>query len=199
MSDMKIVAITGGIGSGKSVVSRLLRVEGYSVYDCDSQAKRIMDNDDEIHRQLQTEFGEEVVVDGVIQRQKLAGLVFGNSDNLRKLNSIVHPAVIADIKKWSAAGQEDLVFIETAILSESGIEALVDAVWVVDAPKDIRVARVMARNNMSESDVRKRIDSQKDNQKFSVPTAVIENCGRNSVIGQVQKLLKTMFNKQNTK
>ena len=196
---MKIVAITGGIGSGKSVVSRLLRVEGYSVYDCDSQAKRIMDNDDEIHRQLQTEFGEEVVVDGVIQRQKLAGLVFGNSDNLRKLNSIVHPAVIADIKKWSAAGQEDLVFIETAILSESGIEALVDAVWVVDAPKNIRVARVMARNNMSESDVRKRIDSQKDNQKFSVPTAVIENCGRNSVIGQVQKLLKTMFNKQNTK
>ena len=196
---MKTVAITGGIGSGKSVVSRLLRVEGYSVYDCDSQAKRIMDNDDEIHRQLQMEFGEEVVVDGVIQRQKLAGLVFGNSDNLRKLNSIVHPAVIADIKKWSAAGQEDLVFIETAILRESGIEALVDAVWVVDAPKDIRVARVMARNNMPESDVRKRIDSQKDNQEFSAPTSVIENYGSNSVIVQVQKLLKTMFNKQNTK
>lgn len=196
---MKTVAITGGIGSGKSVVSRLLRVEGYPVYDCDSQAKRIMDNDDEIHRQLQMEFGEEVVVDGVIQRQKLAGLVFGNSDNLRKLNSIVHPAVIADIKKWSAAGQEDLVFIETAILRESGIEALVDAVWVVDAPKDIRVARVMARNNMPESDVRKRIDSQKDNQEFSAPTSVIENYGSNSVIVQVQKLLKTMFNKQNTK
>ena len=83
---MKTVAITGGIGSGKSVVSRLLRVEGYPVYDCDSQAKRIMDNDAEIQRQLQKAFGEDVVVDGVIHRQKLASLVFGNSENLRKLN-----------------------------------------------------------------------------------------------------------------
>lgn len=77
---MKTVAITGGIGSGKSVVSRLLRVEGYPVYDCDSQAKRIMDNDAEIQRQLQNAFGEDVVVDGVIHRQKLASLVFGNSE-----------------------------------------------------------------------------------------------------------------------
>ena len=169
---MKTVAITGGIGSGKSVVSRLLRVEGYPVYDCDSQAKRIMDNDAEIQRQLQNAFGEDVVVDGVIHRQKLASVVFGNSENLRKLNAIVHPAVIADIKKWSVAEQKDLVFVETAILRESGMETLVDEVWVVDAPKDIRVARVMVRNNMPEEDVRKRIDSQNDNPKFSVPTSV---------------------------
>ena len=127
---MKTVAITGGIGSGKSVVSRLLRVEGYPVYDCDSQAKRIMDNDAEIQRQLQNAFGEDVVVDGVIHRQKLASLVFGNSENLRKLNAIVHPAVIADIKKWSVAEQKDLVFVETAILRESGMETLVDELWV---------------------------------------------------------------------
>ena len=184
---MKTVAITGGIGSGKSVVSRLLRVEGYPVYDCDSQAKRIMDNDAEIQRQLQNAFGEDVVVDGVIHRQKLASLVFGNSENLRKLNSIVHPAVIADIKKWSVAEQKDLVFVETAILRESGMETLVDEVWV------------MLRNNMPEEDVRKRIDSQNDNPKFSVPTSVVENYGSNSVIVQVQNLLKTMFNKQNTK
>ena len=184
---MKTVAITGGIGSGKSVVSRLLRVEGYPVYDCDSQAKRIMDNDAEIQRQLQNAFGEDVVVDGVIHRQKLASLVFGNSE------------VIADIKKWSVAEQKDLVFVETAILRESGMETLVDEVWVVDAPKDIRVARVMVRNNMPEEDVRKRIDSQNDNPKFSVPTSVVENYGSNSVIVQVQNLLKTMFNKQNTK
>lgn len=196
---MKTVAITGGIGSGKSVVSRLLRVEGYPVYDCDSQAKRIMDNDAEIQRQLQKAFGEDVVVDGVIHRQKLASLVFGNSENLRKLNAIVHPAVIADIKKWSVAEQKDSVFVETAILRESGMETLVDEVWVVDAPKDIRVARVMVRNNMPEEDVRKRIDSQNDNPKFSVPTSVVENYGSNSVIVQVQNLLKTMFNKQNTK
>lgn len=118
---------------------------------------------------------------------------------MRKLNSIVHPAVIADIKKWSVAEQKDLVFVETAILRESGMETLVDEVWVVDAPKDIRVARVMARNNMPEEDVRKRIDSQNDNPKFSVPTSVVENYGSNSVIVQVQNLLKTMFNKQNTK
>ena len=122
-----------------------------------------------------------------------------NSENLRKLNAIVHPAVIADIKKWSVAEQKDLVFVETAILRESGMETLVDEVWVVDAPKDIRVARVMVRNNMPEEDVRKRIDSQNDNPKFSVPTSVVENYGSNSVIVQVQNLLKTMFNKQNTK
>ena len=181
------------------VIAGFGAVEGYPVYDCDSQAKRIMDNDAEIQRQLQNAFGEDVVVDGVIHRQKLASLVFGNSENLRKLNAIVHPAVIADIKKWSVAEQKDLVFVETAILRESGMETLVDEVWVVDAPKDIRVARVMVRNNMPEEDVRKRIDSQNDNPKFSVPTSVVENYGSNSVIVQVQNLLKTMFNKQNTK
>ena len=73
------------------------------------------------------------------------------------------------------------------------METLVDEVWVVDAPKDIRVARVMVRNNMPEEDVRKRIDSQNDNPKFSVPTSVVENYGSNSVIVQVQNLLKTMW------
>ena len=119
-----IIAITGGIGSGKSVVSQVLRVAGYPVYDCDSNAKLIMDKDEEMQKQLADSFGSDVVVNGVIQRKVLASLVFADRNKLEKLNAIVHPAVRRDIKRWEETQKSDVVFVETAILKESGVDSL---------------------------------------------------------------------------
>lgn len=186
---MKVVAITGGIGSGKSVVSQLLRIAGYPVYDCDSQAKRQMAESTEIKSRLCDAFGDDVVVDGVIQKSVLANAVFGNAENLKKLNSIVHPAVFDDIRKWAKSQNGDCAFLETAILKESGVDALVDEVWIVDAPVDVRIQRVIARNGLSEGEVRRRIESQASELQFACTTKSIYNYGDHSLMDQVMKLL----------
>ncbi len=186
---MKVVAITGGIGSGKSVVSRLLRIAGYPVYDCDSRAKRLMAESAEIKNRLCDAFGDAVVADGVIQKSVLANVVFGNAEKLNKLNSIVHPVVFDDIRQWTESQTTDCVFVETAILRESGVDALVDEVWIVDAPVDVRIKRVIARNGLSEGEVRQRIESQASELQFVCPTKTICNYGDHPIMVQVMKLL----------
>lgn len=156
---MKRIAIIGGIGSGKSVVSRLLSLMGYPVYDCDSNAKRLMDESEDIHRGLVDIFGPSAVTPEGINRAYIASIAFKDAEKLSKLNSLVHPAVLHDFDRWAQQNGE-IVFVETAILSESGMSKSVDAVWSVEAPLECRVERVMVRNAMSREDVMRRISSQ---------------------------------------
>ena len=156
---MKRIAIIGGIGSGKSVVSRLLSLMGYPVYDCDSNAKRLMDESEDIHRGLVDIFGPPAVTPEGINRADIASIAFKDAEKLSKLNSLVHPAVLHDFDRWAQQNGE-IVFVETAILSESGMSKSVDAVWSVEAPLECRVERVMVRNAMSREDVMRRISSQ---------------------------------------
>lgn len=156
---MKRIAIIGGIGSGKSVVSRLLSLMGYPVYDCDSNAKRLMDESEDIHRELVDIFGPSAVTPEGINRAYIASIAFKDAEKLSKLNSLVHPAVLHDFDRWAQQNGE-IVFVETAILSESGMSKSVDAVWSVEAPLECRVERVMVRNAMSRQDVMRRISSQ---------------------------------------
>ena len=156
---MKRIAIIGGIGSGKSVVSRLLSLMGYPVYDCDSNAKRLMDESEDIHRGLVDIFGPPAVTPEGINRAYIASIAFKDAEKLSKLNSLVHPAVLHDFDRWAQQNGE-IVFVETAILSESGMSKSVDAVWSVEAPLECRVERVMVRNAMSREDVMRRISSQ---------------------------------------
>lgn len=158
---MKITAITGGIGSGKSVVSEMLRTMGYPVYDCDSHAKGIMDADDEIKHAIATQICPEAIdAEGHIDRRRLGEVVFADSELLEMLNSIVHGAVRADFKVWAEATGADRVWLETALLYESGIDRMVDGVWEVTAPEDLRIRRVMRRNAMTPEQVKARIDAQ---------------------------------------
>ena len=181
----KIIAITGGIGSGKSVVSHVLRIMGFAVYDCDSRAKCLMQEDSDLKKRLSVAFSDEVVCD----RCKLASIVFSSPDLLALLNSIVHPAVRADLIYW-AQGKEGLVFVETAILKESGMIDMIDEVWIVDAPKGLRIERVMARNNMSREDVEKRINSQSRDIYFDNKSVkMIINDGYHSLLAQINSNL----------
>lgn len=159
---MHIIAISGGIGSGKSVVSRIVAVMGYAVYDCDSEAKRLMDSSNEI----KTAIAEEISTDcidshGLIDRPKLSGYVFCDKKKLDALNRIVHGAVREDFARWCDRHKDDaMLFVETAILYQSGMDAMVDEVWEIEATRQTRISRVMSRNGLTSQQVESRIASQ---------------------------------------
>lgn len=154
-----MIAIVGGIGSGKSVVCKTLACLGFPVYDCDSRAKALMDNCEEIKSKISTLISPTAIIDGKIQRQQLAQIVFNDAKALTTLNSIVHTAVREDLADW-AATKKGLCFFETAILRESGLDRMVDEIWVVEAPEPLRVARAMARSHMTRQEAQARVDAQ---------------------------------------
>lgn len=190
---MKKIAIIGGIGSGKSVVSKILRTMGYPVYDCDSNAKRLMATCGTISDYLISEFGQNVFSsDGSINRGFLAEKIFNDSQALSRLNSVVHPIVKADFAEWvSQQMSNDLVFVETAILFESGMDASVDMIWNVEAPVEVRIQRVVLRNNTTPDAVKARIESQsKQYPRSSIEIKNIDNGGDAALLPQIDRLLK---------
>lgn len=158
-----LIAITGGIGAGKSVVSRILAAMGYSVYDCDKRARSIIDSSRDILRQISDNISASVVSDDWrLDRSALAGIVFSDGEKLRILNSITHGAVRSDLANWVREREcfEKLLFVETAILYQSGLDRMVDCVWEVTAPKDVRIMRVISRDGADYTSVERRIVSQ---------------------------------------
>ena len=187
-----IIGITGGIGSGKSVIARQLRKMGYSVYDTDSEAKRIIVEDATVREQMTALFGEEVYQDGVYQTSFVAQKVFADKNLLAKLNAIVHPAVKADIiSKFRSLGvlsepsapseplnsNSGLFFIECAILFQAGFDVLCDKVVAVTAPEDIRLERVIARDHSDMNKVRARMRAQEAEKDLQRADIVINNDG----------------------
>lgn len=193
MSRPRLTAVTGGIGSGKSVVSRVLRVMGYDVYDCDREARRLMDGDDAIKSRIASEISADAIcADGSIDRQRLAAIVFADAAMLGRLNGMVHAAVRDDLAVWAARHVGgDRLFVETAILYQSGIDAMVDDVWEVDAPEDVRVERVMARNSCMRREVLDRIRAQRFTPAHRHPSVtVLVNDGREALLPQIAALLQ---------
>lgn len=189
---MRRIAITGGIGSGKSVVSSVLKVMGFQVYDCDYEAKRIMNSSKMLQSELCKEFGKDAVIGEDINKAYISNIVFNDKEALKKLNSIVHPYVFNDFDEWSKS--IDISFVETAILIESGMDKLVDDIWVVDAPEDIRVKRVMKRNGIAAEDVYARIKSQNKVVSY-IPgkeVSIILNDDRTSILSQVSSFVKKL-------
>ena len=181
-----IIGITGGIGSGKSVIAKQLRKMGYSVYDTDSEAKRIIVEDATVREQMTALFGEEVYQDGVYQTSFVAQQVFADKNLLAKLNAIVHPAVKQDIiTKFRILGvlseplkrNSGLFFIECAILFQAGFDVLCDKVVAVTAPEDIRLERVIARDHSDMNKVRARMRAQEAEKVLARADIVINNDG----------------------
>ena len=185
------IGITGGIGSGKSVVSQLLRLMGIPVYGCDIEAKRLMSQSEEIRAELVRIVGDKVYgSDGQLDRDYLAAYMFGNANHVAQINRIVHPCVRADFRQWVQQADKDVVAVESAILFEAGMDADVDAVWVVSAPKEIRLQRAVLRDAAHEQAVRARMQSQLSEQEYvQRADKVICNDGKCSLIAQVEALL----------
>ncbi len=161
MAQTKIIAITGGIGAGKSIVSAILRVVGYDVYDCDQRAKMLMNTSITIKNSLTHKFGHDIYTnEGNLNRTSLSDIIFNDQNALHYVNSIVHPAVRDDISHWAHEHQHGPLFVETAILKEGGLDTIVQEVWNVVAPVEVRISRVMKRNAISREKVLERINNQ---------------------------------------
>ena len=175
-----IIGITGGIGSGKSTIARALAARGYAVYDCDREAKRIIAENKDVQQQIIALLGEEAFVNGVYNTAYVAQRVFAEPELLERLNQIVHPAVKEDICQQAlpAVCQQSglsakrsvskaVLFIESAILYEAGLDAICDKIFVIEAPEEIRIARTIARDYHGDSSpeninkVRARIRAQR--------------------------------------
>lgn len=186
-----LIAIAGGIGCGKSVVSSILRIMGFEVYDCDNEAKRLMHTSEIIKKDLKLNFGEEsVTYDGKINTIHISHIVFQDNSALSKLNAIVHPRVKDDIMQCINRCEQDIMFVETAILMQSNLVDIVDSVWLVTAQDDVRIERVMVRNGMAREDVIKRMEAQQ-NQDYSLLNKCYEihNDGKEALLPQIYKLL----------
>ncbi len=187
------VAISGGIGSGKTVVSEILSTFGYKVFNCDAEAKSLMDIDAEIKRRIARDISDKAILhDGRIDRAALSAIVFTDKEKLIVLNNIVHGAVKQRISEWIGRNNRDSVlFIETALLYQSGIDRMVDKVLEVAAPEKLRIERVMRRNSLSESEVIDRINSQKITIDFPhADICVIDNSGCTPLLPQIQDFLE---------
>ncbi len=196
----RLIAVTGGIGVGKSVVCRILRVMGYEVYDCDIRAKHIMDADSEIHAKLVEQIDPRAVECGVVNRPLISQIVFNDSDALARLNNIVHSAVLNDLQRWrdSMIEMNKPIFVETAIPVQSRVADMVDEIWQVTAPLKLRVDRVIVRSGLTEEQILARINAQcgeyigRDSEYISKTYNII-NDGIEPLLPCVTKFLRKMF------
>jgi dephospho-CoA kinase len=183
------IGLTGGIGSGKSTVAKVFEVLGIPVYYADDAAKRLMNEDEALKQQLIEHFGTATYVDGKLNRQHIAALVFNNKEKLELLNSLVHPATIADAQKWFALQTASYVIKEAALLFESGTAEGLDKVIGVYAPETIRLKRVMDRDGVNAEEVKRRMNNQiAETVKMRLCDFIINNNEQQAVLPQVLQL-----------
>jgi dephospho-CoA kinase len=189
----KIIGLTGGIGSGKTTVAKMFSEFGIPVYIADEEAKKLMDSD-EIIKKVEKVFGKEILSNGKIDRTKLASIVFNNSEKLKSLNNIIHPAVQKHFKDW-LKNHESIPFVikEAAILFETGGNKQCDKVITVIAPQLLRVERVVLRDKSDKKSVLQRISNQwSDEKKVLLSDFVIENIDLEKTKTQVEYILKLL-------
>ncbi|WP_396156659.1 dephospho-CoA kinase [Flavobacterium macrobrachii] len=191
----KIIGLTGGIGSGKTTIAKHFASLGVPVYIADDEAKKLMDNP-EIIEKLQTVFGNEIIENEKIDRKALAQIVFQNPKKLKKLNSIIHPAVKKHFTDWLSAHKNHPIIIkEAAILFESGSYKDCDAIITVTSPLEERINRVMKRDNATRETILHRINNQwTDEQRISKSDYIITNISVNEALTQAEEILKTLNN-----
>lgn len=189
---MKRVAITGGIGSGKSTVCRLLaEVGGVEVYDSDSRAKEVMNSHPQVVRDVTALFGPEAYVDGVLNRPHIAQRAFADKELLGRLNAIVHPRVVEDYEQWVAQQSGPYVVLESALLFSSPLEGHYDVSVAVVAPDEVRVQRCVARDGATHEQIRERMARQMSGEEFAKRANFVVNAdGVEPLLPQVEAIDK---------
>lgn len=193
----KIIGLTGGIGSGKTTIAKLFIANGIPVYIADEEAKKVMQSS-KIVEAIKNEFGISIFEGNNLKREKLAEIVFNDPEKLKVLNGIVHPPVKEDFKEWlSKHIAFPFVMYESAILFESGNYKDFDLIITVTAPIELRIERVLQRDNTTRDLVLKRINSQwTDAQRISKSDYVIENIHLEIVKKEIDNILKILGIKQ---
>ncbi len=192
---MKVLGITGGIGSGKSLISKMLESFGIPVYNSDIEAKKITVSSLLIQEKLSEKFGSQLYPNGELDKILLASLIFNDSNHLAFVNSIIHPEVYSDFLKWKQRYASYLwVGIESAILFESGFDKYVDLSVAVSAPLELRIQRIQKRDNLDRTSILSRIKNQMaDEEKMKQTDYVITNDGIQAVLPQMESLLEEII------
>ena len=194
------IGLTGGMGSGKSVVAKVFEILGIPVYYADDAAKRLMNTDAVIKKAIIRNFGDECYKDGLLDRHYLASIVFNNKEKLDLLNSLTHPATIADANEWMKKQKAPYIIKEAALLFESGAEKGLDRVIGISSPLPLRIKRVMQRDGLTEAEVMKRIEKQMDEkEKMKRCDYVIINNEKQLILPRIieldKKFKETVFKK----
>ncbi len=187
------IGITGGIGSGKSVVAHFFTLSGIPVYIADEESKYLTDHSPVIRKKLSALFGNEIYTNSGLDRKRFASFIFSNQALLKKVNEIIHPVVKKDFIKWVNAQKGGICALESAILYESGFDKSVDTVLMVYAPVELRLARVMQRDGSDEADIMRRMNRQRsDDLKRKQADYVIINDDANALTPQLEKFLNSL-------
>ena len=193
---MKVIGLTGGIGSGKTSVLQLFINKGVPVYIADVEAKRLMQTDESLIKSIKESFGEESYnADKSLNRAYLASQVFGNVKKLEKLNTLVHPAVHKDLEKFAKEQKTIPFFIyENAILFENGSHTICDYIITVTAPIKTRINRVISRDKVTKKQVKDRMQHQWDDAiKIEKSDFVIHNINWETTEKEVDKLYNKLL------
>ena len=191
----KIIGLTGGIGSGKTLIANYIKSLGIPVYIADGEARKLMDTS-EVIQAISKEFGSQIITNGKLNRQELAKVVFDNPEKLQNLNTIVHPHVKKHFSSWVENHKEHPLLVkEAAILFESGGYKECDIVITVSAPIETRLQRVIARDKTDKESVLKRMQNQwTDEQKIAKSDYVIHNLSVEDTKKQVDKIIDLLKN-----
>ncbi|MGM9702403.1 MAG: dephospho-CoA kinase [Prevotella sp.] len=183
------IAITGGIGSGKSYVCKLLKARGIEVYDCDAGAKHVLATSAEVRRRLTELIGADAyMADGRLNKAVVASFLLASEDNKKAINAIVHPAVMDDFISSGKA------WMESAILFESGCDRFVDKVVAVTAPDDVRISRIMMRDNITRAKAQEWIDCQMSQEEIRRRSDFeLINDGRQDVESQIEDIINNIL------
>lgn len=192
------VGITGGIGVGKTYICNILKKMGYSIFSSDQVAKKLVSENSCVRGQILSFFGEDIIENKNISREKLAIQVFSNKEKLKKLNEIVHPFVKKEFDNWmSKRYDEKVVFKEAAIIFEANSHKNLDYIVCVTAKLQDRINRVMKRDKVDSYSVKKRISMQMSQiEKEKLSDFVIFNSKDDLVLPQIIKVLKKIFDLQ---
>ena len=187
------VGIAGGIGSGKTTVCNVIEALGYPVYYADAEAKKISETDRLVISAISNLFGADIYISGRLDRKRLASLVFNSKVLLSKLNAIVHPAVAEHFEMWVSKTNSPIVFKEAAILFESGLYKMLDRNILVIAPEDVRLKRVVDRDNTGVDDVKKRMLNQSpQNELIKLADYIINNDGIELIMPQLLSIIDNL-------
>lgn len=188
------VGITGGMGSGKTLVCRVFETLGIPVFYADTEAKRLMETDAALIEKIKQLFGEGIYKSGKLDREQLSGIVFNQPEKLQQLNTIVHPATIAYGRQWMSRQNSPYVIKEAAVFFESGSYKDMDVMIGIYAPKDLRMLRTMQRDSIPAEKVLQRMSNQMDeNEKMERCDMVITNDGMEPIIPQVVEIHKKLL------
>ena len=186
---MKIIGLTGGIGSGKSKIMSVFSTYGIPCYESDRRAKWLMQMDAELKSQIKSFFGDQIYENDQFNQRKLAKLVFADNGKLEALNSLVHPRVKMDFKSFVSQQDTPYIIKETAILFETGGEKDCDATILVTAPEKLRLQRVLNREKISSMDLKARINNQwSDSRKIPLADYVINNIDWDKTLKKINEI-----------